>query len=245
MGLSGARGRAHRRHRAAARQPGAVRAARVGRSARRCRCRALGAAGAAALAGRLRACRGQRLPDVRQPARRAARQPRVRRQDGLLVAVAGCNAGAVPCARRARAARPRSRARRPRCRWGYGSPSSSAVAGSPTREASKEHDACNAVHLARRPSLPCALAALRPTTAGAASTRRGRSTSRARPRRSRGATRMSSSTSSVAPDLKLPADLAQRAVPAQSRAGRRRRAAGGGPAADAQGHASGRSSWRR
>ena len=74
------------------------------------------------------------LADVRQPARRAARQPRLRHQDGP--------GGAAPASTRRRsmraaacAARPHRRARRPRCRWGFGSPSSSAAAGSPTADA--------------------------------------------------------------------------------------------------------------
>ena len=55
-----------------------------------------------------------------------------------------------------------------------------------------------------------------PITAGAASTSRGRCTWRARPARSPGATRTPSSSSSCRPSLKLPADLAQRQVPAQT-----------------------------
>ena len=42
--------------------------------------------------------------------------------------------GGVPSARRARSRRWRSHARKPCCRWGFGSPSSSAVAGLPTTE---------------------------------------------------------------------------------------------------------------
>ena len=111
-----------------------------------------------------------------------------------LLALAGLNALGFPPARRPGRPTTTSPAPRPRCRWGYGSRSSSAAAGSPTNEpASPKGFACNAATSSPSPPPACCRRSRRaPTTAGAASTRTGRSISKARPKASSGRTRMPS-----------------------------------------------------
>ena len=133
--LPGARGAAHRRHRAAAGQPGAVRAARLGLRRRSCRCRRWrGWRCALSLAGFARH-RRQRAADVRRPAGRTAGQPRLRREDGpgdagrVERGLRSTCAAAWSCSTARRGCRPWSR-------WGFGLLSSSAAAGLPMNEES-------------------------------------------------------------------------------------------------------------